>query len=144
MTRKEVDQLGQRLKTISGDIKLYIEKRVELVLLNIGEHFSRILAEAVQKIAGILLLSGAAICLLVALALYLGDVLNNESLGYVLVSLPLIVFGLLFLYLKPKRMLRKIQNQFEKEVLDALSANGEEKPARLQLRESGSGEEVKS
>ncbi|MDZ7694557.1 MAG: hypothetical protein U5K69_26125 [Balneolaceae bacterium] len=94
MPSKDNDPLGRRLKTISADLKLYIEKRVELLLLNVGEHFARMMAESVQRITGIILLSGASVCLLVALALYLGDLLNNESLGYVLVALPLIGAGL--------------------------------------------------
>ena len=121
----ESDQLGRRLKAISGDIKRYVEKRVELLLLDIGEHFSKMMAESVHKIAGIILLAAASVCLLVALALYLGDLLENDSLGYVLVSIPLLLFGTLFIYLKPRSMLERIQNHFEKEIVKALSVDAE-------------------
>lgn len=122
MPQKTEDQLGRRLKAITGDLKLYIEKRIELLLLNVGEHFARIMAESVHKMAGFVLLTGASLCLLVALALYLGNLLGSPSLGYVIVSIPLLVFGILFVYLKPKSVLKRIQNQFEKEIVEAISA----------------------
>jgi len=135
---EETDQLGRRLKAISGDIKLYVEKRVELLLLDIGEHFSKMMAESVHKIAGIILLISALVFLLVALALYLGDLLESDSLGYLLVSAPLLFFGLLFVYLKPKGLLERIQNHFEKEIVRAISADGESRPAPLELKEHAS------
>lgn len=144
MNSRETDQLGRRLKTISGDIKLYIEKRVELLLLNIGEHFSRMLAESVHKVAGLLMLSGASVCLLIALAHFLGDLLNNESLGYVLVSVPLFILGFMFWYLKPKSLLDQIKTHFEREIIRALSTNGENQKPKLQLGEPDIEKEFKS
>lgn len=146
MNARETDQLGRRLKAISGDIKLYIEKRVELLLLDVGEHFSKIMAQSVHKIAGFILLVGGAVFLLVALAQYLGDLLGNESLGYVVVSVPMLLLGLLFVYLKPKSMLDRIQYQFEKEIIRAISTNGERKDQHLELKkpEHPTEEEVKS
>lgn len=120
MSGRDSDQLGQRFKAISSDLKLYIEKRVELFLLNIGEHMSRVMAESIQKTAGILMLFGGLVCLVVALAIYLGDLLGNESLGYVLVSLPLLLAGLLFFYLKPDSLRQNIQDHFESEFVKAL------------------------
>lgn len=131
----EPDQLGRRLKALSGEIKLYVEKRVELLLLDVGEHFARMMAESIHKIAGLILLVSASVCLLVALAIYLGDLLNNESLGYVLVSIPLLVFGMLFVYLRPKGLLDRIQNHFEKEIVRAISAGSENGPVPLELEE---------
>ncbi len=135
MTLNNNDRLGRRLRAITGDLKLYIEKRVELLLLNVGEHFARMMAESVQKVAGIVLLSGASVCLLVALALYLGELLNSDSLGYVLVSIPLIVAGLMFYYLKPKSMVEKLQNHFEGEIIKAISMDEEQKDENLMIEQ---------
>ena len=121
MRERDTDRLGQRFKTITADLKLYIEKRIELFLLNVGEHTSRLMAESIQKIAGILLLFGGLVCLVVALAIYLGDVLGNESLGYVIVSLPLLIMGLLFFYLKPDSLRQNLQGHFESEFIKALN-----------------------
>lgn len=138
MSDKQTDQLGKRFRTITGDLKLYIEKRIELLLLNIGEQYSRWMAESIQKITGILLLFGAGVFLLVALAIYLGELLNRPSMGYVIVSLPLVVTGLFLVYLKPKSFTEKLQEQFESELIRALGANDEndKEKATLNLPES--------
>lgn len=140
MPQKTEDQLGRRLKAITGDLKLYIEKRIELLLLNVGEHIARMMAESVHKMVGFVLLTGASVCLLVALALFLGNLLNSPSLGYVIVSIPLLVLGMLFVYLKPKSVLKRIQNQFEKEIVEAMSANEHQNKQDL-LLEDGQTEE---
>lgn len=142
MNSPETDQLGRRLKSISSDFKLYIEKRIELLLLNVGEHFSRMIAESVQKLAGILLLSISATFLLIALALYLGDLIGNESLGYLSVAVPLLLAGFLFLYLKPRSMVERIEGHFQKEILKAVSTNGKDQKKPLELKEPEPGNEL--
>lgn len=117
---KKSDQLGQRLRTISADLKLYFEKRLELVMLNVGEYVSGWMAASLQRATGALLLLGGVCFLLVALAIYLGNLLENESLGYVLVSLPLLLAGGLFMYLKPRGLFDQLQQVFEEEVIKAI------------------------
>jgi hypothetical protein len=136
MSEKKTDQLGNRFRTITGDLKLYIEKRIELLLLNIGEQYSLWMAESLQKLAGILLLFGASVFLLVALAIYVGELLNSQSLGYVIVSLPLVVTGLFLIYLKPKSFTEKLQEQFESELIRALGEDGKDEKETLNLPES--------
>ncbi len=135
MSDKQSDNLGERFRTITGDLKLYIEKRIELLLLNIGEQYSRWMAESLQKVTGILLLFGASVFLLVALAVYLGELLDSPSLGYVIVSLPLVVTGIFLVYLKPKSFTEKLQEQFESELIRALGENGENEKETLNLPE---------
>jgi hypothetical protein len=121
---KKQDQLGQRLRTISADLKLYFEKRLELVMLNTGEYVSGWMAASILKVAGALLLLVGVCFLLVALAIYLGSLLGSESLGYVVVSLPMLIAGLLFIYLKPKGVFKQLQQHFEAEVIEAIEQNG--------------------
>ena len=132
---KSSDQLGQRLRSITADLKLYIEKRLELMMLNTGEQISGWMAASVYRAAGILLLLGGLCFLLVALAIYLGDLLDNESLGYVLVSLPLLLVGSLFVYLKPQGLFDRLQQSFEAEVIKAINQNGEKKQRKLELKQ---------
>lgn len=126
MTDRTSDRIGDRLKTISADLKNYIEKRAELLLLNIGEQVSGWMAETTHRLTGIFLLFGGFSFLLVALAIYLGELLGNRSLGYVLVSVPLLVLGFLFYFLKPKSMLESLKDRFEEDFIEALSQNGRE------------------
>jgi len=125
MSEKNTDQLGKRFRTITGDLKLYIEKRIELLLLNIGEQYSQWMAESIQKLTGIILLFGAFVFILVAIAIYLGELLGRPGLGYVIVSLPLFITGLFFFYLKPRSLAENLQQHFESELINALTQNGE-------------------
>lgn len=142
MTDKDTDNIGRRFKTITTDFKLYIEKRIELLLLNVGEHLSRWFAESIHKVAGILLLTGGLIFLLVALAVYLGSVLDNPSLGYLIVSVPLLVLGIFLFYLKPESLLRNLQQHFESELIKALTAKTNNEDSLLDLPESTKEEEL--
>jgi hypothetical protein len=119
-SNKITDQVGQKIRGITSDIKRYIEKRMELGLLNAGEYFSKWIAITVQRSAGVLLLAGGLCFLLVALAIYLGELLNSPSLGYVIVSIPLLIFGGLFMSLKPRRLFDELQERFEAEVIEAV------------------------
>lgn len=121
--KKKTDQLGRRLRTISADLKLYFEKRMELVMLNAGEYISGWMAASVQRAAGAFLLLGGVSFLLVALAIYLGRVLGSPSLGFVIVSFPLLLIGILFIYLKPNGITRHLQQNFEDEVVKAIEQN---------------------
>lgn len=134
---KSKDQLGQRLKAVSSDLKLYIEKRIELVLLNIGESVSGWLAASIHRAAGGLLLLLGFCFLLVALAIYLGNLLESRSLGYVAVGVPLLLMGFLFMYLKPKGLFKKLEHLFEAEVIKAIEENGRSEPKKIETIERG-------
>lgn len=135
MDERQTDQLGQRLKSISADMKRYIEKRIELFMLNTGEHVSRWMAEAMQKGVGMLLLAMAVLFLLIALAIYTGDLVGSRSLGYVVVALPMLIAGSLFYALKPKAMVRRLQNSFESELLKLIADEREKESKSLNLPE---------
>lgn len=131
---KKSDQLGKRFRTITADLKSYLEKRIELTVLNLGEVVSGLMAASVQRGIGVFLLLGGVCFLLFALAIYLGDLLDSRSLGYVLVSIPLLLVGLLFMYLKPNRVFQQLQQRFENEVLKSIEQNGEapEEPRQIE------------
>jgi hypothetical protein len=142
MSETNKEQIGARFKTITNDIKLYVEKRIELLLLNVGEQYSKWIAQSIQKATGLFLLFGAVVFLLIALAIYLGEVTGNPSLGYVIVSIPFFVLGLLFYYLKPKSLVETLQRHFESELVDALNQNGEEQREVLKLPEESKEESI--
>lgn len=143
MIDRQTDQIGQRLKTISTDIKLYVEKRIELLLLNVGERLSQWAAESIHKLIGISLLLLGAIFLLVTLAIFLGDVFDNLTLGFLSVSLLLLIVGGMSYYLKPHSFSDYLQDQFESEVMKALSLNGEKPQKTGKLIDPGSAKQLK-
>lgn len=123
-TNKNKDQMGKRLRSVTSDLKRYLEKRIELTVLNVGEAMSGLMAASVQRSIGVFLLLGGLCFLLFALAIYLGDLLESRSLGYVIVSLPLLLVGGLFMYLKPKSVFQQLQHRFENEVIKSIEQNG--------------------
>lgn len=125
MSEKNTDQLGKRFRTITGDLKLYIEKRIELLLLNVGEQYSQWMAESIQKLTGIFLIFGAFVFILVAVAIYLGELLGWPGLGYIIVSIPLFFTGLFFFNLKPSSFAENLRQHFESEMINALTQNVE-------------------
>ena len=132
-SEKHKDQFGKRLRSITSDLKLYLEKRIELTVLNIGEAISGIMAASVQRGIGVFLLLGGLCFLLFALAIYLGDLLDSRSLGYVIVSLPLLLVGGLFMYLKPKSVFKQLQHRFEDEVIKSIEQNGKAAEESLKI-----------
>lgn len=116
---KETDQIGKRLRSISAELKGYIEKRIELMMINFGEETSRMLAQSVHKAVGFALMLVALVFLLFALAVFLGDLLDSPGLGYLLVSLPMLLVGWIFISLRPASVTKKIQGFFESEILKA-------------------------
>lgn len=129
------DQIGNRIRTITSDIRRYMEKRFELMLLGFGKYFSKWMAISVQRLAGAFFLLVGLCFMLFALAIYLGNLLGSESIGYVIVSIPLFVFGLLCMYLKPRRLFNELQQRFEAEVIEALEQNTEHKQQQIESSE---------
>lgn len=136
MSDTDKEPMAERFKTISNDLKLYVEKRIELLLLSVGEQYSKWFAKSILKATGLFLVFGALVFLLVALAIYLGEVTGIPSLGYVIVSLPLLIVGVLFFYVKPKSLVDNLQRYFEAELLEALIENGESDKKLLNLPEN--------
>jgi uncharacterized membrane protein YqjE len=136
MTDGPTDRISQRIKHITADLKRYVEKRLELMAINIGEQSARMVAEASQKIAGFIFIFGALVFLLIALALYLGALLGNRSLGFVLVSIPFLICGYLFINLKPRIITKMLRSEFEEELMGMLGSNSDEEHEKLLPPES--------
>lgn len=131
-SNKTTDQVGERLRSITSDLKRYAEKRIELIMLSLGQSFSKWIAISVQRSAGAILLLVGVCFLLVALAIYIESLLVVPGLGFVIVSIPLFILGILFIYLKPDRLFEELQELFENEVIDAIEQNGKEKLRQLE------------
>ncbi len=138
-TTDRVDRIERRVKTISADLKRYFEKRLELFIVKAGETYSELATKYIQKVAGLFLIAVAFIFLLVALAEFIGALLESQPLGYVIVSALLIIFGWLFLKLQPKSFNQKIQSEFEEDViqlLDKYEMETDQELSAIQIQEN--------
>lgn len=117
-------------KNLKKDLREYIEKRTELFRLTIIEEISQLVAQGVQRVAGLLLLSGAVFFAWFAFAFLLSEWLNSMSAGFAISSLPLFIIALLFMNNKSKKMTERIQASIIERALRSMekrSDNGQEK-----------------
>jgi hypothetical protein len=130
------------LKSLSDDVKRYIEKRLELFTLTVSEHVSFILADSMQKLIGILLLACGFLIAWFGLSYYLSELVGSYSLGFFISSLPLLLGGFIFLKLKPKSVTRMIQAGIIHEVMLSFE-NLEKKQQERRDRKERKQEEAK-
>lgn len=115
-----MDQLGGRIRHITNELREYVETRLELTLVSVSDKVSELIGRSAQKLLGIAVLLLGCVFALTSLSIYLGDVLDNQALGYLLVSVPLMLCGLLVFFIGPRSVAKSIQRQIMKEVLLSL------------------------
>lgn len=96
-------------KNLKKDLREYVEKRAELFRLTLLEETSLLVAQGIQRVAGILLLAGAVFFAWFAFAFLISELLNSMSVGFALSSLPLFLLAILFMNNKSKKMTEQIQ-----------------------------------
>ncbi|MGF1671658.1 MAG: phage holin family protein [Balneolaceae bacterium] len=117
---KESSDISAGIKDISRDVRSYVEKRLELYLLSITEQTSYMIADSIQRFTGKLLLFGGVFFLWMALGFFLGEVMNSNSIGFLISSLPLLLTGLLLLRIKPVSITNKIQSEILRKILQSM------------------------
>lgn len=107
-TEKPIVEENQE-ESLTNEIRSYVEKRVQLLILTVTERASSIIAHSVQKLMGMVLLGFALYFFCLALGFYLGELLGNYSYGFAIVSAPFLLIGFILLKRKSKRITEKIQ-----------------------------------
>lgn len=115
-----MDQLGSRIKQITSELKEYMETRIDLLVLNVGEQITAWVGLSTQKVMGFFTISFGVLFASIALAIYLGDLLENQALGYLIVSVPLLLLGMIFAFSKPFGIAGSVQKQLMAGILKAL------------------------
>ena len=115
------DSILSRLATLPSDLRLILEKRLELFGLQVAERIAGIIAWSVFFMAGVVLLSLAIILLLFAASRFVGELLDSQWLGYLLIGLPVFLFGFLFLSGRPRWLVKAVRDRmFVRFVHDAI------------------------
>lgn len=122
-----MDLLTKRIKQLTGELKEYIEARIDLLVLNTSEQIAQWMGQSVQKITGFIILGVGLVFAMVALAIYLGEVLDNLALGYLIISVPLLVIGGVLSISKPLGIAKSVQRQFMENILNSIEEKGTEK-----------------
>jgi len=105
-------------RNLTAEVKLYIEKRVELFTLSVAEQVSLIAAQSIQKIIGLLLLAGALFFLWFALGFLVGDWIGNTGLGFLIMSVPLFIAAFIFSQNKSVKLTESIQSDMIQKTLE--------------------------
>jgi len=115
---KPIEEESQK-ESLTNEIRSYVEKRIQLLILTITERVSHVIAHSLQRLMGMILLGFALYFVCLALGFYLGELLGNYSYGFGIVSLPFLLVGFILLKRKSKRVTEKIQADIiEKMIVD--------------------------
>lgn len=120
---------------ITKEVQRYIEKRLELFALSIGEQLSLIVADSIQRLIGILLVSGGLFFAWFALGYYLSDLFGDQALGFLGAAVPLLLIGFIFMRIKPVSITRTIQAGILTEFMKTLDQNLDHKKKDGQEKE---------
>lgn len=105
-----------RLKRLPHDIRVIVETRIQLWALEIGERISSVSGKAIVTMVILFIVGLGILFVMLALAMFLGDVLRNPSGGFMIVAVMLFVFAFFCWILLPKRIEQKVKLS----ILDAL------------------------
>lgn len=113
---KETNQLLDRLRKIPQDLSLFVEKRIELLTIEVGEKVANILAKSSSIIAtGLVVLMGV-LFLLLALSFFLSDLLNSNAFGFGIVALLLLIGALVVYLIAPQAIEEKVRKSIEDQI----------------------------
>jgi TRAP-type C4-dicarboxylate transport system permease small subunit len=132
-----MDPLSNMLRQITSDLKSYLEARIDLLFLSVTETMTRWVGLSVQRLLGLSVLLLGFLFALIAAAIAIGEWLNNAWLGYLIISLPMLISGVYMTFSKPSVLSRNIQKQLMSDMLKSL----DEKELRQKELTSGEANE---
>jgi len=104
------ESISERLKRLPSEVRIIVEKRIELAMLDVGEKLSATSGKAVTSLLLLLVVGFAFLFLFIALAIFLGDVLRNPAGGFMLVAVFLFIVAFFAWRLLPNLIERKVKN----------------------------------
>jgi uncharacterized membrane protein len=119
-------QLLESLKRLPTDFKLIIERKLRLAILEIGDSLSSAIAKAVPKVIGTVILLIGLFFGLIALALWLGELLGNTTYGFLAVSIFFMIIGLILLLINPGMQKNSIKQSIESNFIELSDKLGPE------------------
>lgn len=110
--------LLESLKQVPNDVRKIVDRRIQLIILEIGRSTSVAVAGAVPKIIGGLLAAIGMMFLLIGLSVWLGQILGNSAYGFLVVGGSFTIIGVLFLALRRDVNKSPIKRQIDKKFID--------------------------
>jgi uncharacterized membrane protein YqjE len=116
------------LRSIPSDLKLLLDKRIELIELQLTERFAHLAGKLLFKIIGAALIFLGLFLLALASGYLIGQLLDNTSAGFAIAALAIILIGGLIFKFHTQKMVRLVKNHIIRAALEddtykSLSAN---------------------
>jgi uncharacterized membrane protein YqjE len=105
------DHLLDRIKKLPVEVRLLLEKRIELYVIEFGENVSKNASKVISGLVSGLVFVLALVFGLFALAFFVGHVLNSNAAGFAVVSALLLVFGLVVYLLSPELIESRLRDK---------------------------------
>lgn len=122
MSPSEFESLIENLKKLPGEFRALLEKRIELFTLEMGERITGVITHAIYRLTGVAFLALGLILVLFAASNFVGDLLNNEGLGFVVVAGPVLLLGVLFFIRRPRFLVNATRDKMLYQFMKDLSA----------------------
>jgi len=100
-SRNPVAHVAAESRALWDDLREWVDLRVQLIQIDIEERIEKALNDMLAALIVVVLVLFALFFLLQAAALWLGQVLGHDQMGYVVVALTLIAVSLLVKVVKP-------------------------------------------
>jgi uncharacterized membrane protein YqjE len=127
------DHLLERLKKLPAEIRLLIEKRVELYVIEFGDSVSKNASKAIAGIISGLVFLLALVFALFALAFFVGDILDSTAAGFAVVAALLLVIGLVVYLLSPDLIETRFRDSIAAAFLGATKGDSGQESLMKQL-----------
>lgn len=105
---------------LPADIKEYVEKRVQLFTLTLYEKISLILAHSFQQVLGVLFIGGGILFAWFALSYFVGRLVGDTGLGFLISSVPLFIAGFILFNHGFKGITERIQAELMGNIIQNL------------------------
>lgn len=107
------------LKKIPTDLKQLLDKRIELIELQLTERAALLAGKLLYKVIGASFVFLGLILMLWAGGYLLGQLLNNLSAGFALLAVLMILIGAFMMKFHTRSMIRSVKNRIIRAVLEA-------------------------
>jgi hypothetical protein len=134
------EKMQDRFRMISSDVQRYVEKRIELVQLEIADRLSLWISRSIHKLFGLAFLVFSYVFFMMGLAHYLGPLLGHISYGYLIVAGLTALLGLTLAAVKPASLARRMRRSWLRQVFVTSGGN---RPSSNQRSQKGQGENKK-
>jgi uncharacterized membrane protein YqjE len=112
--------LAESLQDIKRDLFSYVEKRVELLVIQLTEPFAAIISRLFQQVIGFLIALVGFIFVWGAIALLLSQLLDSTVIGFLVAGAPLFLIGSFLFFRKPGVLQRFMHANMVDQIMDNL------------------------